>query len=99
MLCDINILNTKPPIFLNYKTTHYQVPGVMKGDISRALYSTKARLSHGTEVLSRIFSKGNAMVISTSSGKHRHVVVDAEWDGLSAICRRGADIINKFWFS
>ena len=95
MLCDISILNTKPQIFLNYKTTLYQVPGVMKGDISRAIYSTKARLSHGTEVLSRIFSKGNAMVISTSSGKHRHVV-DAEWDGLSAICRRGADIINKF---
>ena len=39
------------------------------------------------------------MVISTSSGKHRHVVVDAEWDGLSEICRRGADIINKFLFS
>ena len=87
MLCDINILNTRLPIFLNYKTTHYQVPGVMKGDISRATYNTKSRLSHGTEVLFRIFSKGNAMVISTSSGKHRHVVVDAEWDGLSAICR------------
>ena len=99
MLCDISILNIKPPIFLNYKTAHYQVPGVMKGDISRAIYSTKARLSHGTEVLSWIFSKGNAMVISTSSGKHRHVVVDAEWDGVSTICRRGADIINKFWFS
>ena len=96
MLCDISILNTKPPIFLNYKTTHYQVPGVMKRGISRAIYSTKAKLSHGTEVLSRIFSKGNAMVISTSSGKHRHVVVDVGWDGLSAICRRGADIINKF---
>ena len=68
----------------------------MKGDISRAIYSTKARLSYGTEVLPRIFSKGNAMLISTSSGKYRHVVVDAEWDGLNAICRRRADIINKF---
>ena len=52
MLWDISILNIKPPIFLNYKTTHYQVPGVMKGDISRAIYSTKAKLSQGTEVLS-----------------------------------------------
>ena len=95
MLCDNRILNIKPQIFHNYKTTHYQVPGVMKGDISRAIYSTKARLNHGTEVLSGIFSKGNAMVISTSSGKHSHVVVDAEWDGVSTICRRGADIINK----
>ena len=52
MLCDVSISNIKPPIFPNYKSTHYQVPGVMKRGISRAIYSTKAKLSHGTEVLS-----------------------------------------------
>ena len=52
MLCDITISNSKPSIFIDYKPTHYQVPGVMKKDISRAIYSTKAKLSHGTEVLS-----------------------------------------------
>ena len=32
------------------------------------------------------------MVISTSSGKHCHVVVEVEWDGVSAICHRGAEL-------
>ena len=77
MLCDISISNIKLLIFLNYKPTHYQVPGVMTRDGSRAINSTKPKLSHGTEVLSCNFSKGNAMMISTSSGKHRHVVVEA----------------------
>ena len=52
MLCDVSISNIKPPIFPNYKSTHYQVPGVMKRDISRAIYSTKAKLSPSIEVLS-----------------------------------------------
>ena len=39
MLYDINILNTKPPIFLNYKTTHYQVPGVMKSQLKKDYHS------------------------------------------------------------
>ena len=64
MLCDTSISNIQPPIFLNYKPTHYQVPGVTKRDISRAICSTKAKMSHGTEVLSWIFSKGNAMMIN-----------------------------------
>ena len=99
MLCDVSISNIKPPIFPNYKPTHYQVPGVMKRGISRAIYSTKAKLSPSTEVLYRIFSKGNGTVISTSSGKHRHVVVEASGTTVVAICRRGAEIINTFCFS
>ena len=99
MLCDVSISNIKPPIFPNYKSAHYQVPGVMKRGISRAIYSTKAKLSPSTEVLSWIFSKGNDTVISTSSGRHRHVVVEASGTTVVAICRRGAEIINTFWFS
>ena len=68
----------------------------MTRDISRAIHRTKAELSHGTEVLSCIFSKGNAMMISICPGNRRHVVVEAEWDGVSEICRRGAEFINTF---
>ena len=52
MLCDVSISNIKPPIFPNYKSTHYQVSGVMKKGISRAIYSTKAKVSPSTEALS-----------------------------------------------
>ena len=40
--------------------------------------------------------RSNDMVISTSSGKHRHVVVEVEWDGVSAICHRRAEVIDTF---
>ena len=46
-----------------------------------------------------VFSKGNAMVISTSSRKRQHALVEASGATVVAICRRGAEIINTFWFS
>ena len=46
-----------------------------------------------------VFSKGNAMVILTSSRKRQHVLVEASGTTVVAICRRGAESINTFWFS
>ena len=46
-----------------------------------------------------VFSNDNAMVISTSSRKCQHILVEASGMAMDAICRRGAEIINIFWFS
>ena len=39
------------------------------------------------------------MVISTSSRKRQHVLMEASGTMVDAICRRGAEIINTFGFS
>ena len=63
----------------------------MKRGISRAIHSTRAELSHSIKVLVfEVFSKGNAMVILTSSRKRQHVLVEASETTVVA------EIINTF---
>ena len=46
-----------------------------------------------------VFIKGNVMVISTSSRKRQHFLVEASVTTVVACCRRGAEIISTIWFS
>ena len=100
MLCDVSISKHQAPNLSQVQAYALSKCLAWWKEVSVVPY-TALELSWATVLrwYPEVFNKGNAMVISTSSRKRQHAFVEASGATVVAICRRGAEIINTFWFS
>ena len=100
--CAIQYFKNQAPIFPNYNSTRFQVPGVMKRDVIRVIHNTKAELNAWITILRwypEVFIKDNVMVISASSGSDCRSWLRLSGTAGTVVCRCRAEVVKTFWFS